>query len=107
MDLSSKTLLDATDADCNTPLHLACEGGQVGVVELLISNGANVTAQNIRGELPVHIAAEHESVEIIKQVMDKEDCTLVEYKDKHGYTPLHHAAEKNQTSIITYLHDQW
>lgn len=40
------------DASGNTPLHYAAEGGYLPLCELLITNGANINAQNKSGETP-------------------------------------------------------
>ena len=45
------------DWDGSTPLHGAAEGGHKEVVELLIDNGADVSANNHRGDTPLHNAA--------------------------------------------------
>ena len=76
------------------------------MVQLLVDNGASITAVNSKGETPVHTAAQHKSVEIIKLLLNKGDHTVIELKDHRGCTPLHHAAESNQPEIITFLYRQ-
>ena len=104
--VTDTNLLEVTDANGNTPLHLACEGENKIVVQLLVDHGARITATNSRGEAPVHTAAQHKSVEIMELLLDKGDNTVIELKDHHGCTPLHHAAKNNQPKIITFLHQR-
>ena len=56
-------LLDA-DANCsstnafgNTPLHTACLNGYESVCSILTAAGASISALNLSGQSPVHIAA--------------------------------------------------
>ena len=99
-------ILELTDTNGNTPLHRACEGGNVTLIKLLLDHGARITATNSRGWAPVHIAAQHKSVEIVELLLDKGDHTSIELKDVCLCTPLHHAAGKNQSEIITFLHER-
>ena len=41
----------------DTPLHLACWRGHLGVARLLVERGAGVTAQDGEQHSPVHVAA--------------------------------------------------
>ena len=95
-------LLEITDANGNTPLHLACVGESKAVVQLVVDHGASITAVNSKGVTPVHTAAQHKSVEIMELVLDQ---TVIELKDHHGCTPLHHAAENNKLEIIRILQE--
>ena len=99
-------LFEVIDANGNTPLHLACVAENNAVVQLLVDNGTNITAVNIKGETSLHTAAQHKSVEIIKLLLNKGDNTLIELKDHCGCTPLHHAAENNQSEIIKYVYER-
>ena len=99
-------VLEAVDENGNTPLHLACVGGNATVVQLLLDNGASMTAANSRGEVPVHTASQYKSVEIVEQLLKNGDHTMIGLIDGRGFTALHHAAENNQIKIITFLHQQ-
>lgn len=99
-------VLHTADGSGNTPLHLACDFGKEDVVQLLIACGANVTAVNSRGEIPLHIASQHKSVNIVQQLLDNGDHSMIELRDNQGCTSLHHAAKNDQTNIISLLH-QW
>lgn len=50
----------------NTPLHLACRSNKLEIVQVLISNGADVNKFNVRLETPIHVAAENGYGEICK-----------------------------------------
>ena len=104
--VTDTNLLEITDANGNTPLHLACVGRNIAVVHLLVDHGASIIAVNSEGETSVHTAAQHESVEIMQLLLDKGGHTVIELKDHRGCTPLHHAAENNQPEIITFLHER-
>ena len=41
----------------DTALHRAASGGNVGIVELLLSNGADITATDRAGNTPLHLAS--------------------------------------------------
>jgi len=40
----------------DTPMHIAARNGNVGIMELLVHNGASVSAQNRLGDTPLHCA---------------------------------------------------
>ena len=106
IETSDANIFEVTDENGNTYLHLACVGGNIAVVQLLVDHGASIIAVNSNGETPVHTAAEHQSVEIIELFLDRGGNKMVELRDNHGSTPLHHAAENNQSEIITFLHQR-
>ena len=53
-----------------TPLHVACQEGNLPCVLTLLKAGANVTLPNNWGGLPIHIAAQHNRVEIVKTLLE-------------------------------------
>lgn len=99
-------VLKAADENGNTPLYLACESGNIDIVEFLIESGANITTVNSRGEIPLHVASQQKSVEIVQLLLDSGDHTMIEQMDDSGYTSLHHAAENNQTNQIKFFHQR-
>lgn len=52
----SPELVNARDEDLYTPLHRACYGGHEGLVKLLLTRGASITAQTVDGWQPLHSA---------------------------------------------------
>ena len=43
--------------DGGTPLHYAAQKGHKEIIELLITNGADLNAKTGRGTTPLHLAA--------------------------------------------------
>ena len=64
-------------------MHRAAWGRHTEIVELLITNGADVNAKDDRGATPLHHAIDKEIVELL--IAEGAD---VNAKDKRGRTPL-------------------
>ena len=100
----SHLICDCHDAEGNTPLHLACSGGNAGIVELLIGSNADTVAKNKLNEMPLHIAVHCGHVPIAQLLLEKQvpiECQTVE-----GHTPLHYAARENNSEMISLLIDR-
>jgi len=50
----------------STPLHFACIGGNLKVVQLLLKKGAAVEARNVLGLTPLHCASDMGFVEVAR-----------------------------------------
>jgi ankyrin repeat protein len=84
-------LIDARDTDGSTPLHCATWKGQLEVVSVLLSAGADVNAHNNNGHwgtTPLHAAAHANQTAIAKLLI--EHGAEVNAKDLSGKTPLFH-----------------
>ena len=55
--------------------------------------------------LPLHIAAQHGAVEVVKYLVEEQGCD-VHYRNIVGNTPLHTAAFGNKLDILKYLVDE-
>jgi hypothetical protein len=79
-------------------LHAAAREGNIEAARLLITQGAEVNAQDDKGFTPLHVAVREDREPVLK-VGQKSIVQLllaagadVDARDKKGATPLHHAA---------------
>ena len=119
--LLGEKLVNATDAQGNTPTHLAALVGKVDIVAALIANGADINIRNSSGLLPIDLAfantysAQHVMVaeELIKNYSDIPgdqrfyyafqaiSNTGVESRFENGATVLHYAAEYDHFALMS------
>ncbi|XP_055848447.1 uncharacterized protein LOC129913682 [Episyrphus balteatus] len=86
----------------NTPLHLAIENGDLKLTEMLLDNGADITANNVNGLSPLVLAIIKKKEEIIYLIIRKRrDC--INDRCKQGICPLHAAAEHGSSNITQKL----
>ena len=53
-----------------TALHHASQSGRTGIVELLLSKGADVRARDLYGETPLHYAVDGGNLEVVKLLVE-------------------------------------
>ncbi|XP_065081230.1 uveal autoantigen with coiled-coil domains and ankyrin repeats-like [Ochlerotatus camptorhynchus] len=63
------TLVNVSNNEYITPLHIAVERRNLNLVELLVEHGANVNAPDFAGETPLHSALEFGHVEILVHLL--------------------------------------
>ena len=68
-----------------TPLHYACWKGNLPIVEFLISNGANIEAQNLLDWTALHFASYWGQTDVVKYLISRGENKNV--KNKDGKTP--------------------
>lgn len=94
-------LCSSSDIDNISPLHLACEAGNLQYAKLLIQHGAEInTEQNENSYLPFISAVYGGNVQIIRLLLDHgADAT---FKLKDGFTAIHVALslEKNHVETL-------
>ena len=93
--------LDRGDGQ-RAPLHLACDQGNLAVVEALLELGADMTILNWRGESGLHIAAFAKHPEVIAPLLVSEGAD-VDLARGDGKSALHLAADRRQTDIVALL----
>ena len=89
------------DGRHSTPLHFAAGYNRVGVVEYLLSNGADVHAKDKGGLVPLHNACSYGHYEVT-ELLVKHGAT-VNVSDLWKFTPLHEAAAKGKYEIVKLL----
>jgi len=65
------TLINVADDAGNTPMHLACRGGQIEIAGLLIDAGADLNATNKQSMTPLRLAIYLMKTEIAKLLLDR------------------------------------
>jgi ankyrin repeat protein len=92
---------DTRDAEGNTPLHLAADGGDVEMVALLCEYGANILIRNGYGRCPIHMAAIRGHSETFEYLAAYNSSPLEE--DHDGMTCYDYACLYGHLDIVKYL----
>ncbi len=92
--LKDKNLVDIRNEEGRTPLHYANEHG---MVEILLTHGADVHARDKKGKTPLHYANEHGMVEILLT-----HGADIHARDKKGNTPLHMVGSEGQGLLLKH-----
>lgn len=90
---SDTALINAADDAGNTPLHLACTGGQLEAARVLIDAGAELDAINKQAMTPLRLAIQSVQVETVRLLLDRGSAT----EDNH---PMF-GSVMNQAFVIT------
>ncbi|MBA3536994.1 MAG: ankyrin repeat domain-containing protein, partial [Tatlockia sp.] len=100
--LNSKAHIATIDNDGVNPLFYASAYGHTDTVRLLIDAGANVDAQEPKGNFsPLHVAAQNGHITIVELLLSKGARTEVQTNAKE--TPLHSATSSDHKSIVELL----
>ena len=94
-------LVKAKDEDGRTPLHWACRGVHLDIVEYLVEEGADVNAVDNNKIVPLHSLASRNSAAAIAVLLD--NGADVDFKDYGNNTALHYAAMSDATDAVVIL----
>ena len=91
------------DPKGSTPLHVACSLGNVELVELLVSHGAELSRKDAQGRTPLHVCAATGQQPCLAFLLDHGADEVMEERDQHGNTALHHAAQRGNLAAVKLL----
>ena len=99
--------VDCRNNSKQTPLHLACSKGHLGVVRMLVfEHKADLDAQNNSGNTPLHIAALSGREKVVNMLITKYHAKYkcpVDCRNNGKQTPLHCACGKGHLSVVRML----
>jgi ankyrin repeat protein len=84
-----------------TPLAMAADAEQLGVVKLLVQRKADINASRECGWTALHCAARGGLKEMLAFLLSKGAQARI--RDVHGHTPLRHAFEVGQAAVMKML----
>eukprot|EP01050_Picozoa_sp_SAG11_P003935 SAG11_NODE_236_length_11840_cov_6.566051_8_plen_204_part_00 len=99
--LAAGAIVDATDVDGTTPLHLATEAKVLGTMQLLLDAGADANASKKEGWTPLYLAAFY--VGDAEAQMLLRAGALVNKPIDSGDTALHAAAKWGHEGLVRTL----
>ncbi|KAI6170524.1 Suppressor of tumorigenicity 14 protein-like protein [Aphelenchoides bicaudatus] len=94
-------LVNITDKDHQTPLHIAALSGHCDIISLLLSNGADVNVLGKYSLSALHLASVNGHIECVKILLNKK--ADINHQDTKGNTPLHIASLKDHYDIVKLL----
>lgn len=112
----------------NTPLHYAVSSGNKNMVDILVSNGADLSLESTSGNTPIDVASRQDRDYILRLFMDKgadiflihvaagmgdltqikafiENGIDVNTRNKDGFTPLYAACSRGHADVVKFLID--
>lgn len=99
--LENPDLLNVKNDGELTPLNLACESGQAGIVEFLLKHGADPYIGDAENSMPIHLAAISGSIESLDLLLDHD--IDIDIEDDNGMTALLFALSRRQVDMAEHL----
>ena len=94
--------IDAKDGNEWTPLHYACQYGQLLIVRCLIDKGADIEAKDKDQQTPLHIASQFGETDVVKYLVSK--GANINIKNKDGKTPYSFAKNYEIRKFLSETH---
>ncbi|KAA8625741.1 Ankyrin repeat and protein kinase domain containing protein 1 [Pyrenophora tritici-repentis] len=93
--------VNAIEVRQKTALHLAVAHGRDDIIEVLLSNGADIMAKSDGSWTPLHNACEQGSVKVLKVLLGA--GADINARLLNGMTPLHVAAQAGHVDVVNCL----
>jgi ankyrin repeat protein len=81
-----------------SPLHLACEIGNIEIVQLLLENGADIDVLDNYFMTPLHYASNRNHFKTIKLLIKHK--AKINVFDDHDRLPIHLTTDQNITKYL-------
>ena len=102
VSLAAEESASIVNNNYDTALHKAAEGnGNKRIIELLITNGADVRAVNKKGYTPLHCAATFSDTKVVRELIANDSDVNAITND--GNTPLHLASSQGKDRVVELL----
>ena len=100
------TTYNCKDNNGRTPLVYAAAGGNISVIDYLITEqDCDPTIPYSDGTLALHIACLHGHLNVTKYFITEQNCDPTS-QNQNGRTPLHYASQGGHMNIIQYLNTE-
>ena len=96
----------AIDEKKITPFHLAAGNGRLDVVKFLCSKGCNPHLVDKSGRAGIHYASQDGKLDVINYLVTQQKSSCVSRDLDHGVTPIHLAAAKGYSDILSFFGSQ-
>lgn len=96
--VKSSANLNINNKDRLTPLMMATELGELGILRELVEQGADINGRDWQDRVPLHVAASRNYLEVASFLLEN-GATLVVY-DNSGMSPLHLAAQIGNLEMV-------
>ena len=96
-------IMNLTNEEYRTPLHLAAANGWQKMVDLLLSHGAPIDCKDELDQTLLHMCAGAGHRDCLATLLDNGGDHLLEFPDLGGNTALHYAAQNGHGACIKLL----
>ncbi|KAF6776729.1 hypothetical protein AHF37_03530 [Paragonimus kellicotti] len=108
-DYDPELLINLTDCEGFTPLHMAVSSGNLELVKICLLQRADILAKDLTGQIPLHFACARgdlDCVRLMTEFRPRLKPRMIREPNNDGRTPMHVAAMHNSTEVIDYLVSQ-